>query len=92
MSAVNFRPDQFALAGYRIHYAWVIVFITALMRLVSSSFRMSFPALVPIISQVFGWSEGLILFAFSLQWVVSGMFGLPPVGLAIDTEPGLRSR
>ena len=79
MAAVNFKPAEFALAGHPIHYAWVIVFITALMRLVSSSFRMSFPALVPIISEVFGWSPGLILFAFSLQWVVSGMFG-PPSG------------
>ena len=79
MAVINLRPDQFALLGHRIHYAWAIVFITALMRLVSSSFRMSFPALVPIIAEVFGWSQGLILFAFSLQWVVSGMFG-PPSG------------
>ena len=79
MAAVNLRPDQFTLLGYRIHYAWAIVAITALMRLVSSSFRMSFPALVPIIAEVFGWSEGLILLAFSLQWVVSGVFG-PPSG------------
>ena len=75
MAAFNLSPAEFALAGYRIHYAWVIVLITAIMRLVSSSFRMSFPALVPIIAEVFGWSQGLILFAFSLQWVVSGMFG-----------------
>ena len=79
MAAFNFKPAEFALAGKAIHYAWMIVFITALMRLVSSSFRMSFPALVPIIAEVFGWSQGLILLAFSLQWVVSGMFG-PPSG------------
>ena len=79
MVAVNLRPDQFTLLGRRIHYAWAIVAITAMMRLVSSSFRMSFPALVPIISAVFGWGEGLILLAFSLQWVVSGAFG-PPSG------------
>ena len=79
MSVVNLRPDQFTLIGYRVHYAWAIVAITAMMRLVSSSFRMSFPAIVPIISEVFGWSEGVILLAFSLQWVVSGVFG-PPSG------------
>ena len=72
MSAINFKPAEFALAGHRIHYAWVIVFITSLMRLVSSSFRMSFPALVPIISEVFGWSPGLILFAFSLHSPCNG--------------------
>ncbi len=79
MAALNLRPDQFSLLGHRIHYAWAIVAITAVMRLVSSSFRMSFPAIVPIISEVFGWSEGVILLAFSLQWVVSGAFG-PPSG------------
>ncbi len=79
MAVVNLRPDQFTLIGYRVHYAWAIVAITAMMRLVSSSFRMSFPAIVPIISEVFGWSEGVILLAFSLQWVVSGVFG-PPSG------------
>ncbi len=79
MTTLNLRPADFAIAGQRIHYAWVIVILTALMRLVSSSFRMSFPALVPIVAEVFGWSEGLILLAFSLQWVVSGIFG-PPAG------------
>ena len=79
MAIVNLRPAEFALVGQRIHYAWAIVVITSVMRLVSSSFRMGFPVIVPIISEVFGWSEGLILFAFSMQWVVSGMFG-PPSG------------
>ena len=79
MAIVNLRPAEFALVGQRIHYAWAIVVITSVMRLVSSSFRMGFPVMVPIISEVFGWSEGLILFAFSMQWVVSGMFG-PPSG------------
>ena len=79
MTTLNLRPSQLSVGGHSIHYAWVIVTITALMRLVSSSFRMSFPALVPIVAEVFGWSEGLILLAFSLQWVVSGVFG-PPAG------------
>ena len=79
MSAVNLKPAQFALAGQRIHYAWMIVCITAMMRLVSSSFRMSFPALVPFIAAAFGWEVWLITLAFSLQWVISGAFG-PPAG------------
>ena len=79
MATVNFRPAEFALAGRHIHYAWVIVGITALMRLVSSSFRMSFPALVPFIAVGFGWEVWLITLAFSLQWVISGAFG-PPAG------------
>ena len=75
MATVNLRPDQFQLGGQRIHYAWVIVVITSVMRLVSSSFRMSFPAMVPIIAIEFGWEVWLVTLAFSLQWVISGAFG-----------------
>ncbi len=75
MVTVNLRPDQFQLGGQRIHYAWVIVVITSVMRLVSSSFRMSFPAMVPIIAIEFGWEVWLVTLAFSLQWVISGAFG-----------------
>ena len=75
MAAFNLSPDQFQLGGQRIHYAWVIVVITSVMRLVSSSFRMSFPAMVPIIAIEFGWEVWLVTLAFSLQWVISGAFG-----------------
>ena len=79
MTTLNLRPAQLTIAGRHVHYAWVIVTITALMRLVSSSFRMSFPALVPFIAVGFGWEVWLITLAFSLQWVISGAFG-PPAG------------
>ena len=75
MAVVNLRPDQFTLIGFRIHYAWAIVVITAVMRLVSSSFRMGFPALIPLIAVEFGWEVWLVTLAFSLQWVISGAFG-----------------
>ena len=75
MRAFNFKPAELSLAGRHIHYAWVIVFITALMRLVSSSFRMGFPALIPLIAVEFGWEVWLVTLAFSLQWVISGAFG-----------------
>ena len=87
MTTLNLRPADFAIAGQRIHYAWVIVILTALMRLVSSSFRMSFPALVPFIAVGFGWEVWLITLAFSLQWVISGAFGLRPAGSATATAP-----
>ena len=79
MTTLNLRPSQLSVGGHPVHYAWVIVAITALMRLVSSSFRMSFPALVPLIAAEFGWEVWLITLAFSLQWVISGAFG-PPAG------------
>ena len=79
MTTLNLRPSQLSVGGHHIHYAWMIVVITALMRLVSSSFRMSFPALVPFIAAGFGWEVWLITLAFSLQWVISGAFG-PPAG------------
>ena len=79
MTTLNLRPSQLSVGGHPVHYAWMIVVITALMRLVSSSFRMSFPALVPFIAAGFGWEVWLITLAFSLQWVISGAFG-PPAG------------
>ena len=79
MASLNLRPAQLTVGGHHVHYAWVIVAITAMMRLVSSSFRMSFPALVPFIAVGFGWEVWLITLAFSLQWVISGAFG-PPAG------------
>ena len=75
MAIVNLRPAEFALGGQPIHYAWVIVVITSVMRLVSSSFRMGFPALIPLIAVEFGWEVALVTLAFSLQWVISGAFG-----------------
>ena len=75
MAIVNLRPAEFALGGQRIHYAWVIVVITSVMRLVSSSFRMGFPAIIPLIAVEFGWEVWLVTLAFSIQWVISGAFG-----------------
>lgn len=59
----------------RVHYAWVIVAVAATMRLTSSSFRTSSSILIPRLVDAFGWSYGAVGLGFSLQWVVSGLFG-----------------
>ena len=73
----NLRPSQLAFGNRQVHYAWVIVAAAALMRLSSSSFRTSSSILIPRLVETFGWSYGMVGLAFSLQWVVSGMFGTP---------------
>ena len=71
----SLRPNTLAIAGKPIHYAWVIVGVSAVMRLLSSSFRSSSSVLIPRIVESFGWSVGAVGTGFALQWVVSGMLG-----------------
>ncbi len=77
MLKINLNPSQLAFGNRQIHYAWVIVATAALMRLGSSSFRTSSSILIPRLVETFGWSYGMVGLAFSLQWVISGMFGTP---------------
>ena len=76
---INLRPNTLAGGGKSIHYAWVVVCIAAVMRLSTSSFRSSASILIPRIVESFGWSYGAVGIGFSIQWVVSGLFG-PPSG------------
>ena len=79
MLGVNLNPSNLSLGNRRIHYAWAMVVLAALMRLGTSSFRSSQSVLVPRLIETFGWSYGAVGGAFALQWVVSGAFG-PPAG------------
>ena len=71
----SFRLNNLIIAGQSVHYAWVIVGVSAVMRLFSSSFRSSSSILIPRLVESFGWSYGAVGFGFALQWVVSGMLG-----------------
>jgi MFS family permease len=79
MLNLSLKPSTLAIGGRSIHYAWVIVVVAAIMRLSTSAFRSSSSILVPRIVEVFGWSYGAVGVGFSLQWIVSGLFG-PPAG------------
>ena len=79
MPSIDLRPATLAVGGRRIHYAWVIVIVAAIMRLSTSAFRSSASILIPRIVETFGWSYGAVGIGFSIQWVVSGLFG-PPSG------------
>ena len=62
--------------GGRLHYAWIIVAIAAMMGFITSSVRFAAAALVPHLSDptgAFGWSYGAISLAFSLQWIIFGL-------------------
>lgn len=75
MLNLSLKPSTLAVGGRAIHYAWVIVVIAAIMRLSTSAFRSSSSILVPRIVEAFGWSYGAVGVGFSLQWIVSGLFG-----------------
>ena len=60
----------------KLHYAWIIVAIAAMMGFITSSVRFAAAALVPYLSDTtgdFGWSYGAITLAFSLQWIIFGL-------------------
>ena len=75
MLRVNLSPGNLSIAGFGIHYAWVIVGVAATMRLTVSAIRMASGVLVPHLTNTFGWSYGSIGFAFALQWICSGLCG-----------------
>ena len=61
----------------RLHYAWIIVAIAAMMGFITSSVRFAAAALVPHLSDPaagFGWSYGAISLAFSPPvWIIFGL-------------------
>jgi MFS family permease len=79
MLNLSLKPSTLTVGGRSIHYAWVVVGVAAAMRLSTSAFRSSSSILIPRIVEIFGWSYGQVGVAFSLQWIISGLFG-PPAG------------
>ena len=73
--SITLDPANLAIGRHQIHYAWVMVGLAAVMRLVSSSFRSSSSILIPRLVDSFGWSYGAVGLGFSLQWVISGLLG-----------------
>jgi MFS family permease len=81
MLKVSLSPARLAVGARRIHYSWVIVVVASVMWMTSSSIRFATSLLVPYLEDpdYFGWSYGAIAFAFTLQWLLSGVLG-PVVG------------
>ena len=75
MSKFNLQPNSMVFAGKNVHYAWFIVLAAAVMRLATSGVRTSSSILLPVIVDFFQWSYGAVGIGFSLQWIVSGLFG-----------------
>ena len=88
---IGLSRDGLSLGTLRIHYAWVIVALAAGMWMISSFIRFSATVLIPDLQDPdgFGWSYGAIAFAFSIQWIVSGLLG-PVMGWLGDRH-GVRS-
>jgi MFS family permease len=68
-------PTGLALGTRRLHYAWVIVAVASLMGMISSSVRFATSVLVPHLRDPagLGWGYRAIAFAFTLQWLISGL-------------------
>ena len=83
--AINLSPSELSFGSWRIHYAWVIVILAAVMWMISSSIRFSVTPLIPHLEDPdgFGWSYGAIAVAFSLQWLLAGLLG-PVMGWLSD--------
>jgi len=79
--SLRLGPTGLALGTRQLHYAWVIVAIASVIGMISSSVRFATSVLVPYLRDPagFGWSYGAIAFAFTLQWLVSGLVS-PGVG------------
>ena len=91
MPRVTVSLKDISVGSHHIHYAWVMVVIAAIMWMVSSSIRFSTAVLVPHLQDAdggFGWSYGAIAFAFSLQWLISGLMG--PVMGSLSDRHGAR--
>ena len=88
--APGLSPDGFSIGTWSIHYAWVMVILASVMWMISSSIRFAATILVPHLgdSDGFGWSYGAIAFAFSLQWILSGL--LAPVMGWLGDRHGVR--
>ena len=77
------RPHLTGIASgpTRLHYAWVIVAVSAMICMITSPVRFVISMLVPYLQspQGFGWSYFAISIAFALQWLVSALVS-PLVG------------
>ncbi|WP_143308469.1 MFS transporter, partial [Candidatus Entotheonella palauensis] len=85
MFQIKVRPAELAIGSRHIHYAWVIVIVGSLMWMISTSIRFSATVLIPHLQDpnAFGWSYATIAFAFSLQWLLTGVAG-PGMGWLAD--------
>ena len=79
MLRISLSPTGITVGSRNIHYAWVIVGVASALWTTSSAIRFAVPLLVSSFESDFGWSYGFIAFAFTLQWILSGL-SAPLVG------------
>ena len=83
MLKIGLSPTGITVGTRDIHYAWVIVGVASTLWTTSSAIRFAVPLLVSSFESDFGWSYGFIAFAFTLQWILSGL-SAPLVGWLSD--------
>ena len=85
---INPSPKDLAIAGHKVHYAWVIVALASALRLSGSAVRTSFSILVPRLVETFGWSIGAVGGILAVQWISSGLFS--PLAGSLGDRYGVR--
>jgi MFS family permease len=80
-SIADQSPTGLANGSQRLHYAWVIVTVAAMICMITSPVRFAISMLVPSLQspQGFGWSYFAISIAFALQWLATACIS-PLVG------------
>jgi len=68
---------------FRLHYAWLIVFVTFLALLLSAGVRNATSVLFDPLEQQFGWDRASISLAFAISLLFFGL-GAPIGGTLID--------
>ncbi len=81
-------PDDQARPAPRLHYAWIIALLTALVLLVTAGVRTAPQVLIKPLEQEFGWDRASISFAVAISILWFGLGG--PLAGALADRLGLR--
>ncbi len=88
MFSFGLKPKGLVAGNRRVHYAWIIVGVAAVMWMTSSSMRFAVAVLVPEFGELFGWSVTVITAGFTIQWLMSA--ALSPICGWLSDRYGVR--
>ena len=71
---MSFRRALNAYTAQLKHYAWFTLAIVFGLQTVSTGMRMAFGAFIDPLQEAFGWSQGSIGLAYSIQFIASALF------------------
>jgi len=75
------------LPRLKIHYAWVIIGLSALLYLGGGSITQAFGVVILPLQDEYGWSQGSITLAYGISAIMSAALS-PVIGMATDRYGG----